>query len=70
MTHDPRAIQTDGIGHKTTAHLNLTRTLADVGWVDDSRQQPEAGRKARRGAEPMGAAQLNREIDRWIARNC
>jgi hypothetical protein len=27
-----RAVQTPGIGKRTTAHLNLTRSLADVGW--------------------------------------
>lgn len=30
----PAAIQTDGIGSRTTAHLNLTVTLADV-WKAD-----------------------------------
>jgi hypothetical protein len=27
-----RAVPTPGNGKRTTAHLNLTRSLADVGW--------------------------------------
>jgi hypothetical protein len=28
-TESPRAIRTNGVGSVTTAHLNLTRTMAD-----------------------------------------
>jgi hypothetical protein len=27
-----RAVRTNGIGKRTTAHLNLSRSLADVDW--------------------------------------
>lgn len=30
----PRAVQPNGIGKVTSSHLNLTRSLADVGWLD------------------------------------
>lgn len=30
----PQGVKTNGIGNKTTAHLNLTVTLADV-WKED-----------------------------------
>lgn len=72
MTDQPRGVQTNGIGQKTTAHLNLTRSLADVDWIDGSRQQREAGKpKAmQRTAKRADTAELTREIDRWIARNC
>lgn len=32
--HDPRVIQTNGIGARTTSHLNLDRSLADAGWTE------------------------------------
>lgn len=35
MRASSTAVETNGIGRKTTAHLNLTRSLADVGWLDD-----------------------------------
>ena len=31
VTGNSRGVVTHGIGRQTTAHLNLTRTLADVG---------------------------------------
>lgn len=30
MSDEPRGVVTDGQGQQTTAHLNLTRTMADV----------------------------------------
>ncbi len=35
-----RAIHTDGIGTSTTAHLNLTRSLADVWGIKASDLEP------------------------------
>lgn len=71
MTDHPRAVQTNGIGQKTTAHLNLTRSLADIGWIDDGRQQKKAGKPkpVQRQSGRMSTSKLNREIDRWIEQN-
>lgn len=35
-TLEATAIKTDGIGTRTTSHLNMTRSLADV-WKRDTR---------------------------------
>lgn len=37
----PVGVATNGIGRKTTAHLNLTRSLADV-WYWDKPEPPKA----------------------------
>jgi len=43
----PKPIQTNGIGKRTTSHLNLTRTLADAPIVSP-RNATDAGKaKAR-----------------------
>ncbi len=31
----PAAVETEGIGRRTTSHLNLTRSLADV-WAEEA----------------------------------
>lgn len=37
MTSETRGtgVKTPGIGKRTTVHLNLTRSLADVGWPEN-----------------------------------
>lgn len=42
-------VRANGIGQKTAAHLNLTRTLADVWAADDVRK---ARRRAYAGHDP------------------
>lgn len=37
----PVGVTTNGIGRKTTAHLNLTRSLADV-WFNPKPEAPKA----------------------------
>jgi len=61
--HDPRVIQTNGIGKPCTSHLNLSVSLADAGWTEGGHHlaqfprgcaipKPEPARKRIMGRPP------------------
>lgn len=59
-----RAIVTNGKGKRTTSHLNLTRTLADV-WAADPTYRPPAPRPARQIGSRFPFAGYDEDEKEW-----